>query len=83
MFRYPRHPLFDSAGNVIGIVEATLDAGRVYKTANALPQNVNFAVKSDYLLNLLAMLPEEKLTPTTAKFSVEGAASCVGLIQAQ
>ena len=76
-------PLFDSAGNVIGIVVATLDAARVYQTASALPQNVNFAVKSDYLLNLLAMLPEEKSALPTTTFSPERAASCVGLIRAQ
>ena len=76
-------PLFDTAGHVVGIVVATLDPANVYKTDSALPQNVNFAVKSDYLLNLVAMLPAEKLAPPTTAFSAEKAASCVGLIQAQ
>lgn len=74
-------PLFDSDGNVIGIVVATLDAGKVYQAASALPQNVNFAVKSDYLLNLFAMLPAgESLAPRTIPFSPEKAAQCVALI---
>lgn len=76
-------PLFDSDGNVVGIVVATLDAGKVYQAASALPQNVNFAVKSDYLLNLFAMLPAgEPLASRTTPFSPEKAAQCVVLIHA-
>jgi S1-C subfamily serine protease len=76
-------PLFDSDGNIIGIVVATLDAGKVYQAASALPQNVNFAVKSDYLLNLFAMLPAgESLASRTTPFSPEKAAQCVALIHA-
>jgi len=76
-------PLFDSDGNVVGIVVATLDASKVYQAASALPQNVNFAVKSDYLLNLFAMLPAgEPLASRTTPFSPENAAQCVALIHA-
>ena len=50
-------PLLDGDGNIIGVVVATLDAAKVYQIASAIPQNVNFAIKSDYLLNLAAMLP--------------------------
>jgi serine protease Do len=39
--------LFDSDGNVIGIVVATLDAIKVYQLASAIPQNVNYAIKAD------------------------------------
>jgi serine protease Do len=55
-------PLFDSDGNIIGILVATLDAAKIYQIANAIAQNVNFAIKSDYLLSLLGMLPGESLT---------------------
>ena len=76
-------PLFDSDGNVVGIVVATLDAGKVYQSASALPQNVNFAVKSDYLSNLFSMLPTgEHLGSRTTAFSPEKAAQCVALIRA-
>jgi serine protease Do len=75
-------PLFDSEGNVVGIVVATLDAAKVYRAANALPQNVNFAIKSDYLLNLFAMLPGESLASRTTAFSPEKAAQCVAIIRA-
>src|ERR1022692_596873 len=41
-------PLFDDDGNVVGVVVATLTH----------TQNVNYAIKSDYLLNLCEMLPD-------------------------
>ena len=75
-------PLFDADGNVIGVVVATLDAGRVYQEANAIPQNVNFAIKADYLLNLLAMLPGETHASRTTTFSPENATQCVAIIRA-
>jgi S1-C subfamily serine protease len=40
-------PLFDSSGNVIGIVNAKLTIG----------ENVSYAIKSPYLLNLIDLLP--------------------------
>jgi len=51
-------PLFDRDGNLIGIVVATLDANFFYENLDTIPQNVNFAIKSDYLINLISMLPE-------------------------
>lgn len=75
-------PLFDSDGNIVGVVVATLDAAKVYRAASALPQNVNFAIKADYLLNLFAMLPGESLAARTTSFSPEKAARCVAIIRA-
>ena len=37
-------PLFDSEGNIIGIVVATLDAAKAFQLTSAIPQNVNWAV---------------------------------------
>ena len=75
-------PLFDSEGNIIGVVVATLDAGKVYQAANAIPQNVNFAIKADYLLSLAAMLPGGSLGFRTTAYSPEKAAQCVAIIRA-
>jgi S1-C subfamily serine protease len=76
-------PLFDSNGNIIGIVVATLDAGKVYEAVSALPQNINYAIKSDYLLSLTAMLPAgDSPASRTAVFSPEKAAHCVAIIRA-
>jgi S1-C subfamily serine protease len=75
-------PLFDSDGNIIGVVVATLDVGKVFQAANAIPQNVNFAIKGDYLLSLLAMIPGESPATQATAFSPEKASRCVGLIRA-
>ena len=42
----------------MGIVVASINAKYLYEKAAILPQNVSFAIKSDYLINLLSMLPE-------------------------
>lgn len=75
-------PLFNSQGDIVGIVVATLDAGKLYAMEGILPQNVNWAVKSDYFLTLLGMLPNESLSSRTTAFSPEKAAKCVATIKA-
>jgi len=75
-------PLFDIDGNVVGIVVATLDAVKAYQLSSAIPQNVNFAIKADYLLSLAAMLPNDSLASRTTVFSPEKAAQCVAIITA-
>ena len=64
--------LFNGQGEIIGVVVASLNAKYFYEEANIIPQNVNFAIKSDYLINLISMFPggEEILNPqgtSTAK----------------
>src|SRR5271157_101832 len=73
-------PLFDSEGNIVGIVVATLDAGKLYQAASVLPQNVNWAIKTDYLLDLVGMLPDASPGARTTAFSPEKAARCVAII---
>lgn len=46
-------PLFDKDGNIIGITTARLNE----KAAGTQVENVNYAIKSSYLLNLYNMLP--------------------------
>jgi hypothetical protein len=53
-----------------------------YRTEGALPQNVNWAIKSDYLLEIVGMIPSESPAPRTVDFSPEKAAKCVGIISA-
>ncbi|MEA3475609.1 MAG: tetratricopeptide repeat protein [Candidatus Cloacimonadota bacterium] len=50
--------LFNSNGDVIGIVIASLNAKYFYENTDIIPQNVNFAIKVDYLKNLISMLPD-------------------------
>jgi len=53
--------LFSENGELVGIVVASLNARYFYERADIIPQNVNFAIKSNYLVNLISMLPEEEV----------------------
>lgn len=46
-------PLLDKTGYVIGVVVAKLDAIQVLKLTGTIPENINFAVKADFLKLLL------------------------------
>jgi S1-C subfamily serine protease len=50
--------LVDEHGNVIGIVSAKLDASVALAASGALPENVNYAVKSSFLLGFLESVPD-------------------------
>ena len=50
--------LVDERGNVVGVVSAKLSARAALKATGALPENVNYAVKSSYLLSFLESVPE-------------------------
>jgi len=50
--------LVDERGNVVGVVSAKLDAAVALKSSGALPENVNYAVKSSFLLSFLESVPE-------------------------
>ena len=50
--------LVDERGNVIGIVSAKLDAAAALAASGALPENVNYAVKSSLLLSFLESVPD-------------------------
>jgi hypothetical protein len=61
--------LVDERGNVVGIVSAKLDAATALATTGALPENVNYAIKSSFLLSFLESAPEvsAKLKEANAK----------------
>jgi len=46
-------PLLDNSGNVVGIVEAKLDAAKVTTAIGDVPQNVNFAIKAAVVATFL------------------------------
>jgi len=50
--------LVDERGNVIGVVVAKLSQQAALATSGALAENVNYAVKSSYLLSFLESVPE-------------------------
>jgi S1-C subfamily serine protease len=49
--------LVDEHGNVLGVVSAKLDAAIALAATGALPENVNYAVKSSFLLGFLESAP--------------------------
>ena len=50
--------LVDERGNVVGVVSAKLNAMAALAASGALPENVNYAVKSSFLLSFLESVPE-------------------------
>ena len=50
--------LVDERGNVVGIVSAKLNAAAALESSGALPENVNYAVKSGFLLSFLESVPD-------------------------
>jgi serine protease Do len=50
--------LVDERGNVVAVVSAKLNAGAALATSGALPENVNYAVKSSFLLSFLESVPD-------------------------
>ena len=70
--------LLDGCGNVVGVVSQSIDTMKALESNGSLPENVNYAIKSKYLLRLLDSVPElsSKLKPTgTEKINVEEIAS--------
>ncbi len=49
--------LVDERGNVIGIVSAKLDESAALAASGALPENVNYAIKSSLVLSFLESVP--------------------------
>ena len=50
--------LVDERGNVVGVVSAKLNASAALRSSGAWPENVNYAVKSSYLLSFLESVPD-------------------------
>jgi S1-C subfamily serine protease len=50
--------LVDERGNVVGVVSARLSDAAALRASGTLPRNVNYAVKSSYLLSFLESVPE-------------------------
>jgi S1-C subfamily serine protease len=63
-------PLFDASGNVVGVVVTKLNARMVAEETGDMPQNVNFALKSDIARSFLDDLDIRYHTaPSSARLS--------------
>jgi S1-C subfamily serine protease len=61
-------PLVDEFGNIAGVVSARLDDLNMLRTSGMLPQNVNFAIRSDFVMSFLrANSVEPTAIPSIAK----------------
>ena len=54
-------PLVDVSGGVIGMVTSTIAVEAFFKETGTLPQNINWAVKADYIIPLV---PHQRLSET-------------------
>jgi serine protease Do len=52
------NPLVDERGNVVGVVAAKLNAKTALETSGSLPENVNYAVKSSFVLSFRESVPD-------------------------
>jgi len=71
-------PLVDERGNVVGIVSAKLSAKAALEASGSLPENVNYAVKSSFVLGFLESVPNTAAglkDPNTAATSFEDVVS--------
>ena len=86
-------PLFNQSGEVIAITQSSLDPRLATESIGALPQNVNYAIKSTYIKKLFPMLPETLVSnrgivvvPTESKSSlanfIDNAKNNIVLIEA-
>lgn len=62
-------PLLNEHGVVIGLVSATVDQGVVLRASGTLAQNVNYALKADYILPLIPIDERPASTPARVRQS--------------
>jgi S1-C subfamily serine protease len=60
-------PLFDEQGNLVGMVAAKLDSLVTLAATGDLPQNVNYAIKADYLAPIFKTVDGISILPAQTK----------------
>jgi S1-C subfamily serine protease len=60
-------PLLNSRGEVIGVVTSSLNDLYFLERNSTVPQNVNFAIKINYVNNLLQLLPAPRETVSSGR----------------
>jgi len=58
-------PLLNEKGQVIGVVTASMNGAATMLFTGTIPQNVNFAIKINYIQNLISTLPDGLYFPAT------------------
>jgi len=78
-------PLLNDEGHVIGMINSRLDDINTLRITGAIPQNVNYALKSSFILTLLESLPQmiegmEKPAKPDTNEAIERAKHAVALV---
>ena len=62
-------PIYDSSGNMVGVVISQLDKLKVAKAIGSMPENVNFGIKASTVRQFLTSsgLPSKKSERTEEK----------------
>jgi S1-C subfamily serine protease len=62
-------PIYDSGGNIVGVVVSQLDKMKMAKTIGSMPENVNFGIKASTVKQFLISsgLPSKKAEQTEEK----------------
>ena len=75
-------PLVNEQGQAVGVVVSTAAIRNFYRETGALPQNVNFAVRTDLGLSLMRGRSQSAIHPAaTRKDAIERARRCVSLVE--
>jgi TPR repeat protein len=74
-------PLFDANGNVVGLVVGKLDALITAQATGALPEDINYAVKTAYILPLLDAYTSNLVAEAPATATPEKTEDVVGRVQ--
>jgi S1-C subfamily serine protease len=74
-------PLLNERGEVIGLTVSTINAGRIFQVTGAIPQNINFAVKINYVWSLVAVLPQADQPPEPSPSSIPAVLSLSSLVE--
>lgn len=78
-------PLIDAEGYVVGVVVSKLNALAVLERDKYLPENVNFAVKAEYLIPFLRMVPKTERSnkkPSSPERNIDLFERSIGMVLA-
>ena len=75
-------PLFTESGRVVGIVVSSLSTLALVKATGSLPQNINYAVKSNYLIELLNTIDNQKFQNQKSTFNYSSSKKLVDIVEA-
>lgn len=67
-------PLLDREGKVIGVVASTIDPNAVTRSSGSLPQNINFAIKGQAVIDFLGTTDARLATSTVSSAPGSGSA---------